>query len=134
MAANADADSVIPFEEALDRARDGLATIESDAVRARRERALEHFASYLELLREATEAAASHQQRILPEPATYWLKLELEDGRWTVTCVALPAPPGIGDIVEVDAASRWQVRRVQTVKPAPRQAPDRDYFVCAPAA
>lgn len=88
----------------LQRGLAGLAAIESRRLRARREAALGHFAAHVELWKEATQLAAER------------------------------AAPPVGETIELDPDSRWMVVKVQTVKPAPAYAPDRDYFVCAQSA
>ncbi len=123
-------DSWQHLESALERARQGLAELD-DAERTRHESALDHFAAYVGLLREATLERAPGQGD--PQsPATYWLKLEFADGRWTVDHRALPAPPELGDVFAVDDR-RWQVRRREFVKPRPAQEPLREMLVCVPA-
>ncbi|MGZ4387384.1 MAG: hypothetical protein ACXVZO_10680 [Gaiellaceae bacterium] len=135
MSGRDDLDPAITFEEAIARARAALEAISSDVERARREDALAHFATYVSLLREVTQRVSHQADRAEPsrDPG-YWLKLEFDDGRWTVDYRSLPAPPRVGDIIELEPASRWLVRRRQHVKPAPPRAPVREFLVCAQAA
>ena len=96
-----------------------------------RDSARAHLAAYVELLRDASTAADPSPDE---PPASYWLKLELDDGRWTVDYRSLRRRPRPGDVIELDPRSRWLVRRVELVRPRPPRAPMREFLVCAPAA
>jgi hypothetical protein len=98
---------------------------------AGRESALGHVAAYLELLRDASVAV---DEAADGGGASYWLKLELGDGRWTVDYRALRGRPQPGDVIDLGARSRWEVRGVELVRPRPPRAPMREFLVCAPAA
>jgi hypothetical protein len=90
--------------------------------------ALEHFAAYVDLLREATKRRAEDVGR---QP--YAVKLEFGDGRWTVDEVRLDARPQLGDRIEV-ATGVWQVMDTQLVQTPAGRKPPHEFFVCASAA
>jgi hypothetical protein len=109
--------------EALARHRAQLASVPDEEERAQRADAIDRFAQYAVLLREATAAAL----------ARYSFKLVFADGRWDVAEKDLPAPPHIGELVDLADGERWRIRGSQLVRPRPPGKPPHEYFVCTPA-
>ena len=93
--------------------------------------ALGHIAAYVDLLREVTPPPAPAPE---PEAESFWFKLQLGDGRWTVDYRPLPERPEPGDVIELAPRSRWRVCGTELVRPRPPRAPMREFLVCAPAA
>ena len=86
--------------------------------------AVDGFARYAELLREA--AAAAH-------PARYSFKLEFPDGRWDLAEQELVTEPRVGDLVWFDG-SPWQIRGHRLVPRRPDAGHPHDFLACSPAA
>ena len=86
--------------------------------------AIDGFARYAELLREA--AATAH-------PARYSFKLEFPDGRWDLAEQELSTEPRVGDLVWFDGAP-WQIRGHRLVPRRPDAAHPHDFLACSPAA
>ena len=115
------------LEEGLARRRGALHALEDDA-RARRIDAMDGFARYVALLRNASD------QNDHPPVARYWFKLVFPDGRWTVAEKQLTDEPHLGDVLSFAEGGDWRVRDSQFVWPRPTRQPRREVFVCAPAA
>ena len=109
--------------EALAGSRSYLATID-ETERPRRSEAIDHFAKYVELLRQTTAATLMR----------YSFKREFADGRWDVAETELPAEPRIGEYVWFADTGAWKVSGVQRVARPVGQAPPHEFFACAPAA
>jgi hypothetical protein len=122
---------------ALAYKREGLAQLENEEQRSRREGAIEQMANYVTMLRDTTTtseslAAAYGPDGRLRRPFSF--KLEFADGRWNVDEKRLEAAPQIGDIISFDDGLPWRVRASQFVRARPTRKPTREFFVCAPAA
>jgi len=119
---------VLGNAERLDRfveaGRDGLGRMSEDDERARRGAAIDGFARYAQLLREA--AAGSR-------PARYAFKLEFPDGRWDLAEQELANEPRVGDLVWFDG-SPWQILGHRRVPRRPSKAAPHTFLACAPAA
>ena len=86
--------------------------------------AVDGFARYAELLREAAAAA---------QPARYSFKLEFPDGRWDLAEQELATEPRVGDLVWFEG-SPWQIRGHRLVPRRPDPAHPHDFLACSPAA
>jgi len=109
--------------QVLGRSRAQLAAVTDEGERARRADALDGFAEYVDLLREATAAAL----------VRYAFKLEFADGRWDLAEKELPAAPHIGELVDLTNGESWRIHGSQLVHPRPPGRPPREFFVCAAA-
>jgi hypothetical protein len=121
-------DSVLGNAEALERlverSREGLPALSEDEERPRRGAAIEGFAKYAQLLREA--AAGSRPER-------YAFKLEFPDGRWDLTEQELSKEPRVGDLVWFDGTP-WQIFGHREVPRRTRNPQPHKFLACAPAA
>ena len=108
-----------------------MATHEAPADGSAHALALGHMAAYVELLRDVAPPPAPEPD---PRAESFWLKLQLDDGRWTVDYRPLPERPQLGDVIELAQRSRWRVCGTELVWPRPARAPRREFLVCAPAA
>jgi hypothetical protein len=115
------------LEESLALARRSLAAAADHEGRAQHGAAIEQFSRYVELLR---EEAARLERRAL---SLFGFKLVFPDGRWDVAEVQLSEPPSLGDVVELEDHTRWQIDASQVVRSRPVKKPDREFFVCSPA-
>jgi len=124
------------LEEALSRKRRALSEVTDDEQRLRREEAIEQLMTYVALLRDAASCEVTLQGEIDHgrSLSRFWFKLELEDRRWNVEEKKLTIAPRIGDVLSFDDGSRWRVRASQFVRPRPARKPEREFFVCEPAA
>jgi hypothetical protein len=125
------------LEVALAHERDGLAELENEEQRSRREQAIEQLANYASMLRDTTTAPASPRAATGPGSRPrrpFAFKLEFADGSWNVDERKLDAAPRIGDIISFDDGRAWRVRASQFVRAKPTRKPAREFFVCAPAA
>ena len=109
--------------QALARNRAQLAAMTDEEERAQRADAIDRFAQYADLLREATAATL----------ARYSFKLVFADGRWDLAEKDLSALPHIGELVDLADGERWRIRESQLVAPLPPGKPPHEFFVCAPA-
>lgn len=104
--------------------RGALRGLTEDDDRARRNAAIDGFARYAQLLREAAAAA---------RPARYAFKLEFPDGRWDLAEQELATEPRVGDLVWFEG-SPWQILGHREVPARPSKAPAHSFLACAPAA
>jgi hypothetical protein len=109
--------------DALAGSRMVLATID-ESERARRADAIDHFAKYVELLRQTTAATLSR----------YSFKRQFADGRWDIAETELPGEPRVGEFVWFADTGAWKVSGIQVVPRPVGQAPPHEFFACAPAA
>lgn len=114
--------------------RDGLAGLENEDQRSRREQAIDQMANYVSMLRDTTTtseslAAAYGPDGRLRRPFSF--KLEFSDGSWNVDEKDLEAAPQIGDIVSFSDGRPWRIRASQFVRARPTRKPAREFFVCA---
>lgn len=125
------------LDSALAQKREGLARLDNEEARARREQAIEQMSNYVSMLRDTTTtseslAAAYGPGGRLRRPFSF--KLEFDDGRWNIDEKDLEAAPQIGDIISFGDGPPWRVRASQFVRARPTRKPVREFFVCAPAA
>ena len=121
--ANADA-----LERALAARRLDLRGIAEDDERDRRADALSLFEGYTALLR----VPAAH--RAVRNPVRYCFKLVFPDGRWSIDEKQLPTAPHEGDVLAFAGYGDWRIEGSQRVGVKPAGKPQREFFVCAPAA
>lgn len=115
------------LEQGLARRRGLLNGLEDDD-RVRRADAIDGFARYVALLRNASDQSGRRPV------ARYSFKLVFPDGRWTVAEKQLADEPHLGDVVSFEDGGAWRVSDSQLVWPRPSRQPRREVFVCAPAA
>jgi hypothetical protein len=124
------------LDSALAHEREGLADLENEEQRVRREQAIEQMATYVSMLRDTTTsaslAAAYGPDGRLRQHFSF--KLEFADGRWNVDEKDLDTAPQIGDIISFDDGRPWRVSASQLVRARPTRKPVREFFVCAPIA
>ena len=113
------------LEQSLARQRAVLGDMADDEERSRRADAMARIGNYVGMLREAQPA--------IDFTGCFSFKLELNDGRWDVEEMSMPAAPQVGDVLSFHG-SRWRVRASQFVRPRPAGRPAREVFVCAPFA
>jgi hypothetical protein len=112
------------LERIVAQSRDDLPALAEDEERTRRRAAIDGFARYAQLLREAGAAA---------RPGRYSFKLEFPDGRWDLAEQELPGEPRVGDLVWFDG-SPWQILGHREVPARPSKARPHQFLACAPAA
>jgi hypothetical protein len=112
------------LETFVEAGRGALGRLSEDDDRSRRCAAIEGFARYAQLLR---EAAASTR------PGRYAFKLEFPDGRWDLAEQELSNEPRVGDLVWFEG-SPWQILGHREVPSRPSKAPPHSFLACAPAA
>jgi hypothetical protein len=118
------------FRSNADRLADALAgsrsylTSVDEGDRPRRAEAIDHFARYVDLLRQTTAATLMR----------YSFKREFADGRWDIAETELPAEPHVGEFVWFADTGAWKVSGIQRVPRPVGQAPPHEFFACAPAA
>lgn len=123
------------LDHALAHKRLGLAELENEEQRSRREQAIEQMATYASMLRDTTTTSAALAAAYGPDGRLrrpFSFKLEFADGRWNVDEKELEAAPQIGDIISFDDGLSWRVRASQFVRARPSRKPVREFFVCAP--
>jgi hypothetical protein len=112
------------LERYVARGLDGLPALGEDDDRARRGAAIEGFAKYAQLLREAAAGVC---------PARYSFKLEFPDGRWDLAEQELSKEPRVGDLVWFEGTP-WQILGHREVPRRPSAARPHQFLACAPAA
>ena len=125
------------LDSALAHKREGLAELENEEQRSRREQAIAQMATYASMLRDTTTTSASLAAAYGPDGRLrqpFSFKLEFADGRWNVDEKELDTTPQIGDIISFGDGRPWRVRASQFVRARPTRKPVREFFVCAPAA
>ena len=96
--------------------------------RERREFALAAIEGYTALMRESSPPASSRN------PIRYCFKLVFPDGRWSIDEKQLPTAPHEGDVLAFAGYGDWRIEGSQRVGVKPAGKPQREFFVCAPAA
>jgi hypothetical protein len=99
-----------------------------EEVRERLESALAAIEGYTALLREPSPPVPS------PSSSFYCFKLVFPDGRWSVDEKQLPAPPQEGDVLDFAGYGDWRIQGSQRVGVKPAGKPQREFYICAPAA
>jgi hypothetical protein len=112
------------LESFVEAGRGALGALSEDDDRARRGAAIDGFARYAQLLREAAAAA---------RPARYAFKLEFPDGRWDLAEQELSQEPRVGDLVWFEG-SPWHILGRREVPARPTKASPHHFLACAPAA
>jgi hypothetical protein len=112
------------LESFVEAGRGALGRLSEDDDRARRGAAIDGFARYAQLLREA--AAGTRPER-------YAFKLEFPDGRWDLAEQELSNEPRVGDLVWFDGTP-WQILGHREVPRRPSKAAPHSFLACAPAA
>jgi len=115
------------LERVLEARRRDLGSVDKD-VRERRELALAAIEGYAALLREPSSQTPSGSL------IRYCFKLVFPDGRWSVDEKQLAAAPHEGDVLAFAGYGDWRIQGSQRVGVAPAGKPQREFFVCAPAA
>ena len=95
--------------------------------RERRELALAAMEGYTALMREASPASSRN-------PIRYCFKLVFPDGRWSIDEKQLSIVPHEGDVIAFPGYGDWRIEGSQRVGVKPAGKPQREFFVCAPAA
>jgi len=109
------------LERLVERGREALSTLGADDDRPRRDAAIDGFAKYAQLLREA--ASAAHPER-------YSFKLEFPDGRWNLAEQELPQEPSVGDLVWFEGAP-WQILAHREVPRRPSNSQPHTFLSCS---
>jgi hypothetical protein len=112
------------LERYVARGRNELPQLSEEDDRARRGAAIEGFAKYAQLLREAASGV---------RPARYSFKLEFPDGRWDLAEQELSKEPRVGDLVWFEGTP-WQILGHREVPRRPSAARPHQFLACAPAA
>ena len=112
------------LERLVARSREELPRLEEAEERPRRGAAIDGFAKYAQLLREAAASA---------NPARYAFKLEFPDGRWDLTEQELAQEPRVGDLVWFEGTP-WQILGHREVPRRTRNPSPHKFLACAPAA
>ena len=115
------------LDRVLEARRRGLDSVD-EAERERREFALAAIEGYAALMREAGPQASSRN------PIRYCFKLVFPDGRWSVDEKQLPTAPHEGDVLAFPGYGEWRIEGSERVGVKPAGKPQREFFVCAPAA
>ncbi len=111
----------------LEARRRDLSSIDDEA-RERRELALAAIEGYAALLCEPSSPAPSRN------PIRYCFKLVFPDGRWSIDEKQLPTAPHEGDVLAFAGYGDWRIEGSQRVGVKPAGKPQREFFICAPAA
>jgi hypothetical protein len=111
------------LERYVARSRDELPALSEDDDRDRRSGAIDGFAKYAQLLREAAAGV---------RPARYSFKLEFPDGRWDLAEQELSKEPRVGDLVWFEGTP-WQILGHREVARRVSARPHQ-FLACAPAA
>jgi hypothetical protein len=111
------------LESFVEAGRGALGSLSEDVDRARRGAAIDGFARYAQLLREAAAGT---------RPGRYAFKLEFPDGRWDIAEQALLSEPHVGDLVWFEGVP-WQVLGHRSVPRKYAHTP-HEFLACAPAA
>jgi hypothetical protein len=125
------------LEFALAQKLGGLADLENEEQRSRREQAIAQMGIYVSMLRNTTTTSAALASAYGPDGRPrqpFSFKLEFEDGRWNIDEKQLEAAPRVGDIVSFGDGRPWRIRATQFVRARPARKPVREFFVCAPVA
>lgn len=112
------------LERWVARGRDVLPQLSEEDDRTRRSGAIDGFAKYAQLLREAASGV---------RPARYSFKLEFPDGRWDLAEQELSKEPRVGDLVWFEGTP-WQILGHREVPRRPSAARPHHFLACAPAA
>jgi hypothetical protein len=112
------------LESFVEAGRGALGRLSEDDDRARRGAAIDGFARYAQLLREAAAGT---------RPGRYAFKLEFPDGRWDLAEQELSNEPRVGDLVWFDGAP-WQILGHREVPRRPSKTAPHNFLACAPAA
>jgi hypothetical protein len=64
----------------------------------------------------------------------YCFKLVFPDGRWSVDEKQLATPPQEGDVLDFPGYGGWRIQGSQRVGVRPAGKPQREFYICAPAA
>jgi len=115
------------LDRVLEARRRELAGVDEEE-RERSEFALAAIEGYAALMREPGPAASSRN------PIRYFFKLVFPDGRWSVDEKQLSTVPHEGDVVDFPGLGEWRIEGSQRVGVKPAGKPQREFFVCAPAA
>jgi hypothetical protein len=83
---------------------------------------------YAALMRESGPQASSRN------PIRYCFKLVFPDGRWSIDEKQLSIVPHEGDVIAFPGYGDWRIEGSQRVGVKPAGKPQREFFVCAPAA
>jgi hypothetical protein len=113
---------------ALAARRLALGGIVEDDERDRRAEALSLVEEYTALLRVPAVHAA------VRNPVRYCFKLVFPDGRWSIDEKQLSIVPHEGDVIAFPGYGDWRIEGSQRVGVKPAGKPQREFFVCAPAA
>ncbi len=114
------------LERVLAARRLELGTVGTEE-RERRESALAAMEGYTALMREASPASSRN-------PIRYCFKLVFPDGRWSIDEKQLSIVPHEGDVIAFPGYGDWRIEGSQRVGVKPAGKPQREFFVCAPAA
>jgi len=115
------------LERVLEARRRDLGSVDQET-RERRELALAAIEGYTALLREPSSQGPSRNL------IRYCFKLVFPDGRWSIDEKQLPAAPHEGDVLAFPGYGDWRIQGSQRVGVKPAGKPQREFFVCAPAA
>jgi hypothetical protein len=115
------------LDRVLEARRRDLGSVGEDE-RERRELALAAIEGYAALMRESGPQASSRN------PIRYCFKLVFPDGRWSVDEKQLPTAPHEGDVLAFPGYGEWRIEGSERVGVKPAGKPQREFFVCAPAA
>ncbi len=115
------------LDRVLEARRRDLGSVDQEE-RERREFALAAIEGYAALMREPSPAASSRN------PIRYFFKLVFPDGRWSIDEKQLPAAPHEGDVIAFEGYGDWRIEGSLRVGVKPAGKPQREFFVCAPAA
>lgn len=116
--------NALRLESIVAQGRTELPGLSEDDDRVRRGAAIDGFARYAQLLREAASGA---------RPGRYSFKLEFPDGRWDLAEQELPNEPRVGDLVWFEG-SPWQILGHREVPRRPSKTQPHQFLACAPAA
>ena len=111
------------LERYVARGRHELPALSEDEDRSRRGAAIDGFAKYAQLLREAAAGVC---------PARYSFKLEFPDGRWDLAEQELSKEPRVGDLIWFEGTP-WQILGHREVQRRVAARPHQ-FLACAPAA
>ena len=120
-------ENVDVLERVLEALRRDLGSVGGEE-RERRESALDAIEGYAALMREPSPPVSSRNS------IRYFFKLVFPDGRWSIDEKQLPIAPHEGDVLAFPGYGDWRIEGSERVGVKPAGKPQREFFVCAPAA